>query len=53
MKVGDYIQYRTAQGEIKGYALVVRNTGYWTIILDTDTGKEVYWREHLMRKIVK
>jgi hypothetical protein len=54
IKVGDFVQYRTAQGELKGYGLVSKITPEdWYIILDQETGKEVYWSEDLMRRIIK
>lgn len=52
MKVGDFVQYRTAMGVIVGYGLVIRTEGLWFVISDQQTGKEEYWAEHLMRKLV-
>ena len=48
---GDFVQYRTAQGEIKGYGLIVEVTEYWHILLDQHTGKRVHWSEDLMVQI--
>lgn len=52
IKTGDYVQYRTAQGEVKGYGIIVEVTEYWHILLDQHTGKREHWCDTLMRKIV-
>lgn len=52
IKVGDFVQYRTAQGEVKGYGLIVEVTEYWHILLDQHTGKREYWSEDLMVQIL-
>lgn len=51
IKAGDFVQYRTAQGEVKGYGLVVEVTEYWHILVDQHTGKREHWSEHLMWRI--
>ena len=51
LKPGDYVQYFTASGEDKGYALVLRQTEYWTIIMSQRTGKQEHWSEDLMRRV--
>ena len=53
MEVGDFVQYRSAMGELMGYGLIVRKTEYWTIVLDQETGKEIHWTDNLMVKIIK
>ena len=51
---GDFVQYRSAQGELMGYGLVKRITAEdWYIILDSETKKEVYWSGYLMTRITK
>ena len=52
INVGDFVQYRTAQGELKGYGIIVKQTEYWTVLLDQETGKEVFWSDDLMVKVV-
>ena len=52
MKVGDFVQYRSAMGVIMGYGLVVGFNGCWIRIQDNATGKDEYWSEHLMRKVM-
>lgn len=52
IKEGDFVQYRTAQGEVKGYGIIIEVTEYWHILLDQHTGKREYWSEDLMVKIV-
>jgi len=49
--VGDYVQYRTAKGVIKGRGLVIRVTEYWHILVDQRTGKKEHWSDDLMRKL--
>ena len=53
IKLGDFVQYRSALGELMGYGVILRKTAYWTILLDQETGKEVYWSDDLMVRIVK
>ena len=51
---GDFVQYRTDQGELMGYGLVQKITDEdWYIILDSETKKEVYWSGWLMTRIIK
>ncbi len=50
-KVGDFVQYRTNTGEVKGYGLVIGKTEYWTILRDNKTNKDIYWGEDLMIRI--
>ena len=52
IKEGDFVQYRTAQGEVKGYGIIVEVTEYWHILLDQYTGKREYWSEDLMVQIL-
>ena len=52
IKTGDYVQYRTAQGEIMGYGIIVEVTELWHILVDQHTGKREYWCDTLMRKII-
>ena len=52
MKVGDFVQYRSAMGELMGYGLIIKKTEYWTILMDQESGKEVYWSDDLMMRIV-
>lgn len=52
IKEGDFVQYRTAQGEVKGYGIIVEVTEFWHILLDQHTGKREYWSEDLMVKII-
>ena len=51
IKEGDCVQYRTAQGEVKGYGIIIEVTEYWHILLDQHTGKREYWSEDLMVQI--
>ena len=51
IKQGDFVQYRTAQGEVKGYGIIIEVTEYWHILLDQHTGKREYWSEDLMVQI--
>ena len=53
ISLGDFVQYRTAMGQLKGYGLIVRRTEHWIILLDQETRKEVYWPEDLMVRIIK
>ena len=53
IKLGDFVQYRSAMGELMGYGIVIRKTEYWTTLLDQETGKEVLWSDDLMMRIVK
>ena len=53
MKVGDMVQYRSAMGELMGYAVIVKKLEYWTVIHDIHTGKQEYWCDTLMTRIVK
>ena len=54
IEVGDLVQYRNNIGALMGYGLVTKKTSEgWYIILDNETGNEVYWSDHLMTKIVK
>ena len=50
--IGDYVQYRTAQGVVMGYGIIVDITEYWHILIDQHTGKREHWCVTLMRKIV-
>ena len=34
IKTGDYVQYRTADGVIVGYGIIVEVTEYWHILVD-------------------
>jgi hypothetical protein len=52
IKKGDYVQYRTARGEIKGYGIIVEVTEHWYILVDQYTGQREHWSSGLMRKIV-
>ena len=52
INAGDYVQYRTADGVIVGYGLIVKVTEYWHILVDQHTGKREHWSEDLMRKII-
>ena len=52
IKTGDYVQYRTASGEVIGYGLIVEVTEYWHTLVDQHTGKRKLWCDTLMRKIV-
>ena len=52
IEVGDYVQYRAADGVLMGYGLVLEVTEYWHILLDHHTGKREYWCPTLMRKII-
>ncbi len=52
IKTGDYVQYRSAQGVVVGYGLIVEVTEYWHILVDQHTGKREHWSEDLMRKII-
>ena len=52
LQVGDFLQYRNAYGNLEGYGVVVKKTEYWTVLLDQETGKEIYWSDNLMVKIV-
>tara|TARA_B100000519_G_C14114276_1_gene377329 strand:- start:18 stop:203 length:186 start_codon:yes stop_codon:yes gene_type:complete len=51
IKVGDFVQYRSAMGQLMGYGLVTKTTESWTILTDQETGKEVYWSDDLLKKI--
>lgn len=51
IKEGDFVQYRTAQGEVKGYGIIVEVTEYWHILVDQHTGKREHWSEDLMVQI--
>ena len=51
IKEGDFVQYRTAQGVVKGYGIIIEVTEYWHILLDQHTGKREYWSEDLMVQI--
>ena len=51
MKVGDFVQYRSAMGPIEGYGIIIKKTEYWTTIVDCHTGKKVYWSDDLLRRI--
>ena len=51
IKEGDFVQYRTAQGEVKGYGIIIEVTEYWHILLDQHTGKREHWSEDLMVQI--
>ena len=51
IKEGDFVQYRTAQGIVKGYGIIIEVTEYWHILLDKHTGKREYWSEDLMLQI--
>ena len=51
IKEGDFVQYRTAQGEVKGYGIIVEITEYWHILVDQHTGKRELWSEDLMVQI--
>lgn len=51
IKEGDFVQYRTAQGEVKGYGIIVGVTEYWHILVDQHTGKREHWSEDLMVQI--
>ena len=53
MKVGDLVQYRSAMGELMGYALVVEEKGYWIVIRDIHTHKLEHWCESLMVKVLR
>tara|TARA_R100001510_G_C7649752_1_gene207217 strand:+ start:1910 stop:2074 length:165 start_codon:yes stop_codon:yes gene_type:complete len=48
---GDYVQYRTAMGEVIGYGLVVGFSGSWIILLDQHTGEKEYWTSQHMLKV--
>jgi hypothetical protein len=52
VQVGDFVQYRNAYGNLEGYGVVVKKTEYWTVLLDQETGKEIYWSDDLMVKII-
>lgn len=51
-KAGDFVQYRSADGIVMGYGLVVEVTEYWHILLDQYTGKREYWCDTLLKKII-
>lgn len=51
IKEGDFVQYRTAQGEVKGYGIIIEVTEYWHILVDQHTGKRECWSEDLMVQI--
>ena len=52
IKVGDFVQYRSVEGTIMGYGLIIKKDGDWFIIKDQFTGKSEYWSAHLMRKVI-
>lgn len=52
IKEGDFVQYRSAWGEVMGYGIIVEVTEYWHILVDQHTGKREHWSEDLMVKIV-
>ena len=51
IKEGDFVQYRTAQGEVKGYGIVVEVTEYWHVLVDQHTGEREHWCHTLMKRI--
>lgn len=51
IKTGDYVQYRTANGVVVGYGIIVDVTEYWHILVDHHTGKREHWCHTLMRRI--
>lgn len=51
IKVGEFVQYRSAMGQLVGYGLVVKTTECWTILADQQTGKQVCWTDDLLNRI--
>ena len=52
-KEGDFVQYRTAQGEIKGYGLIVEVTEYCVLYLWINIRQERTLIRSFDEKIVK
>ena len=55
MKVGDFVQYRNAFGNLMGYGIVVglpNHNGGWYVLVDNATGRREHWCETLMTRII-
>ena len=51
MKIGDFVQYRNAFGNLVGYGVIIGRNGDWYILLDNATGRREHWCETLMTRI--